>query len=112
MTQLLHRANQHGISALFTRQEYVVIPESRPKMRLGGSALVNRSIDGFLRTTSRDDVFLEFNGVVLISMEDQSDLYSVSISVQQSEEGSSVALGQVHLRNDSDVTEYERLATV
>ena len=55
-----------------------------------------------------------FNDDPLSKTEDQSGLYSVSAPAQQSEEGNIVALGQVHLRKDTDVTEYsyERWTTV
>ena len=112
MTQLFRRAHQHGISAFFTRREYAAGPESRSKKGVAGSALVQGGNGKFRGIIAKDDTTFVFKDDPLIQMEDQSGLYSVSAFAQQSEEGNIVALGQVHLRKDTDVTEYKRWATV
>ena len=113
MTQLFRRAHQHGLSAFFTRREYAAGPESRSKKGVAGSALVVQGGNGKFRgiIAEKDTTFV-FKDDPLTQVEDQSGLYSVSASAQQSEEGNIVALGQVHLRKDTDMTEYERWATV
>ena len=108
MTQLFRRAHQHGISALFTRREYVTGPENISKKRPVSSALVHGGNGGFQGIISIDDTTFAFNDDPLSKLEDQSGLYSVGASAQQSEVGDVVAIGQVHLRKDIDGREYER----
>ena len=112
MTQLFRRTHEHGISALFTRREFVGGPVSRSKNGPPGSAWVQRSNNGFLCNTGKHDVNLAFNGDAMSSTDDKSGLYSMSASTQKSEQGSIVALGQAHLRSDSNVRGYGSWATV
>ncbi len=112
MTQLFRRAHQHGISALFTRREYAIGPENVSKKRSVGSALVHGGNGGFQGIVGIDDTTFAFNEDPLSKLEDQSGLYSESASAQQPEVGDVVAVGQVHLREDINMREYERWPTV
>lgn len=112
LTQLFRRTHQHGISALFTRREYVAGPEIRSKKGPAGSAWVQGSNDNFLRTIGKDDSIAAFNGDPMSNTEDKSGLSSVSASTHQSEERSVVALDQVHLPPDSEVRKYGSWAMV
>lgn len=105
MTQLLRRAHQHGVSALFTRREYPAGTGSRSKKGLAGFALLQGNKGGFQRVIGNDDTTLPANNNPLINKKDQSGLYRASASAQQSGEGETIALGQVHLRHDIDVRE-------
>ena len=86
-------------------------PENRSKNGPPGSAWVQGSNNGFPSNTGKYDVSFALNGDAMSSTED-SGLYSMSASTQQSEQGSIVAFGQTHLRNNSDVREYGSWATV
>ena len=112
LTQLFRRTHQHGISALFTRRGYVAGPEIHSKKWPAGSAWVQGSKNGFLCTTDKDDGIFAFNGYSVSNTEDKSGLSSVSASTHHSKEGSVVALGQVHMRNNSDVRDYGSWAMV
>ena len=111
MTQLFRRTHQHGISALFTRRDFVAGPESRSKNGPPGCAWVQGSI-GFLCNTGKADISFALDGDEMTSTEDKSGLYSMSASKQQSEQGSIVALGQAHLPNNDGVREYGSWTTV
>lgn len=112
MTQLFRRAQQHGISALFTRREYVASIGTGLKKGLGGSALVQGGKRGLQRIIGSDDTTFAVNHDPLITQKDQSASYTVSASAQQPEEREVIALDQVHLRQDIDVREEERWAMV
>lgn len=81
-------------------------PEIRFKKGPAGSAWVQGSKDDILRTTGKDDGIAGFNDDPMSNTEDKSGLSSVSAPEHQSDEASVVALGQIHLRNDSAVREY------
>ena len=112
ITQLVRRAHEHGISALFTRRDYAAERKGRPDIRPRGPALFQEGNRGFRRIKDNNDTSFSANNESLISTRFENDLYSVSASAQQSEERDMIALGQVHLRHDVDVREDERWMTV
>ena len=111
-TQLFRRAQQHGISALFTRREYAARAGIGSKKGPRGSALGQGGKRGFQRIIGSDDTNFAINDDPLITPKDQSPSYTVGASAQPPEEREVIALDQVHLRQDIDVREDERWTMV
>ena len=104
MAQLIQRARKHGMGALFTRREY--ISGSSGSRSKTGPALLAGSKAGFRRIIGSDGITGDDR---LVSAKGQGGLYSVSASAQRrrSEDGESIALGGVHMRQDVFVMEGE-----
>lgn len=102
MNYLAQRARHHGTSSLFTRREYA----SSSTSNTGPGSALGPDKGGFKRIG---------NGGTTDSrlMRDQGGMYSVSASVEQQHvEDKHIALGQVHMRQDVNVIEDERWASV
>lgn len=70
---------------------------------------VSKEVEGIFGT---HDATFTAAGVSLIRTKEKNDLYTVTISAQQSLKTEITALGQVHLPQDIDVTENGRWAMV
>ena len=109
IVQLFRRAHQHGVTALFTRQEFKepITPDRPLKMGLANSALVPGGfwcIDDDSRSATHVHQLTD-NGIHVDTY--TAGLYSVSASAQwqHSEERHLIALDQIHLRQDVSVRE-------
>ena len=104
MNYLFQRARHHGVSALFTRQEYA----SRSLSKVGLGPTSTQKQGGFERidnggTTSYAEGRLRA---------DRRGVYSVSVSAEQSTEERGSALGQAHIRQDVNVVGDEGWASM
>ena len=108
MTQLFRRAHQHGISALFTRRDYVGHTEFRFKMGPTGFVPVQAPKRRFQRLFGKDHSTFAAYDYKLITSRDQGASHSPGAVAQQSEGIELGVLDLVHLRQDINATENER----